>query len=208
MTSERTPEDRDFAWVDLPDNCHACLIYDNAPQREAIVGAYLGAGLERGELVRYFTDGTPAEVVQSWIPQGGSAAEPAADGPIRIISAEVAYCPQGRFEPREVIAAMVPGYTRAMAAGFTGVRTCGEMTWALRGIPGSDRLMEYEALINTVPGTLPHYGMCQYDARQFDGATLFRILRVHPYVVAGDQVVWNPYYVGPEVVLAELGQTL
>jgi len=204
-TPNMNPED---AWEELPDSCHACLIFDTDAQRDAIVTRYLEAGVRRGELVRYFTDVTPPEVVRSWISGvGPRALDASEDGPVRIIPAERAYCPDGRFEPRRLVDAMEPGYVRAMDAGFAGVRTAGEMTWALRGLPGSDRLMEYEALINTVPDTYPHLGMCQYDARLFDGATLFKVLRVHPHVVAGGQVVKNPYYVTPEVLLAEMGPT-
>jgi len=41
-------------------------------------------------------------------------------------------------------------------------------------------LIEYEMMLNTVESDFPHSGMCQYDARLFDGATLFRVLQVHP----------------------------
>jgi hypothetical protein len=40
--------------------------------------------------------------------------------------------------------------------------------------------------------------MCQYDARLFDGATLFKVLQVHPYIIAQGQIVRNPYYIKPE----------
>lgn len=192
-----------FAWDELPPTCHACFIFDDPAQRDAILRSYLGAGLERGELVRYFADVTPPEVVASWVGRDDGAAFAmglAADGPLRIIKAETAYCPDGAFDPRRMISGMIPGYERARQAGFAGVRTAGEMTWALRGIPGADRLMEYESLLNTVEYPFPHLGMCQYDAREFDGATLFRMLQVHPYVVAGDRVVWNPYYNGTEAL--------
>ena len=39
---------------------------------------------------------------------------------------------------------------------------------------------------------------CQYDARRFDGATLFDVLNVHPMMIIRGQVVRNPYYVEPE----------
>lgn len=206
MTTE-IPRDRSsFAWTELPENCHACLIYDDPSQRDVVVRAYLEGGLRRGELVRYFTDETPVDEVCSWLADApGGPIEPSDDGPFRIARAEDAYCPGGRFEPPAVIRNMVPGYERARMAGFTGVRNAGEMSWALRGIPGSDRLIEYEVLLNTLPDVFPHSGVCQYDARRFDGATLFRVLRVHPFVVADSQVVWNPYYVTPETVLAEMG---
>jgi hypothetical protein len=88
-------------------------------------------------------------------------------------------------------------------AGFSGIRSCGEMSWALKNIPGSDRLMEYETLLNTVGGEFPHSGMCQYDARLFDGATLLNILKVHPYMIAQGQIVKNPFYMRPDEFLAK-----
>jgi hypothetical protein len=207
--SKDTPDvDLGFTWDVLPESCHACLIYDSETQRDAIVSGYLAAGLRQGELVRYFTDVTTPEVVRSWLSGAGlDALDVSENGPFRIARAESAYCPDGRFEPQKMIDGMVPGYDRARNAGFTGVRSCGEMTWALRDIPGSERLMEYEALLSTVADTFPHTGMCQYDARLFDGATLFKVLQVHPYVVAGGQIVRNPYYVRPEDFLAEIGLT-
>jgi len=205
--SKDTPDvDLGFTWGVLPESCHACLIYDNEAQRDAVVPGYLAAGLKQGELVRYWSDGTTEAALQSWITGAGvNAPDASENGSLLVASAESVYCPDGRFEPQKTIDRMAPSYDRARIAGFTGVRTCGEMTWALRGIPGSEGLMEYEARISTVSHAFPHVGMCQYDARLFDGATLFKILRVHPHVVAGGQIVRNPYYVRPEDFLAEMG---
>jgi len=44
--------------------------------------------------------------------------------------------------------------------------------------------------------------MCQYDARIFYGANLFKVLQVHSYMIAQGQVVRNPYYAKPEEVAA------
>ena len=206
MSKDTPAVDPEDAWHELPVNCHACLIYDSDAQRDAIVPGFMRAGLRQGELVRYFADVTTPDVVLSWVSDGEPGpAEATDDGPLRIAEAERAYCPDGRFEPRRVVDRMLPGYELVKAAGFRGVRTIGEMSWALRGLPGSDRLVEYEALINTIETTFPHIGMCQYDARLFDGATLFQMLRVHPHVIAGGRVVRNPYYVRPEVLLAPDG---
>jgi len=77
-------------------------------------------------------------------------------------------------------------------------RVTGEMSWALRGYPGSERLMEYEARINKVVQTHPITAMCQYDANKFDGDLIFKALQGHPYMVMNAQLVKNPYYVGAE----------
>ena len=62
--------------------------------------------------------------------------------------------------------------------------------------------VEYEARINLLVREVPSTIICQYDARLFDGATLYGILSVHPMMIVHGQVVRNPYYIEPEVFLA------
>jgi hypothetical protein len=65
-------------------------------------------------------------------------------------------------------------------------------------------LLEYEVGINLLRDPFPHVGMCQYDARRFDGATLFKVLQVHPYMIVQGQTVRNPFYLQPDEFLATL----
>jgi hypothetical protein len=100
---------------------------------------------------------------------------------------------------------MLSRFDMARQAGYPGSRACGEMSWTLRDIPGADRFLEYEVRLNTITETFPYIGMCQYDARLFDGATLFKVLQVHPFMIAQGQLVRNPFYIKPEEFLAGLG---
>jgi len=188
----------------FPESCHVCLIYESEEQRQKIISEYLSEGLRQGELVRYFADETTPETVRTWLLEKGiEISEAEKTGSFAIMKAENAYCPEGKFEPQKMIARSVNRYDQAKKDGYTGSRACGEMGWALKNIPGSDHLLEYEVLLNTVTSTFPHTGMCQYDARLFDGATLFKILQVHPYMIAQGQLVRNPFYIRPEEFLAE-----
>lgn len=183
----------------LPESCHVCLIYETEEQRQKIISEYIAEGLRRGEVVRYFTDKTTPESIRSWLVElGVELSDAEKDGSFAISKAESAYCPEGNFEPQKMIDRSVNRYEQAKKAGYAGSRACGEMTWVFNGIPGSDRFLEYETLLNTVTSTFPHSGMCQYDARLFDGATLFRILQIHPYMIAQGQIVRNPFYTRPE----------
>lgn len=182
---------------------HVCMIFDDEMQCRRIISQYFVSGLRRGEAVRYAADATPLDEIRAWlleldddIPEGAS---------FSVFSAEEFYCSSGCFDPQEMISAMLPRFEQLREAGYTGIRSCGEMTWALKGIPGSDSLLEYEARLNTVAGTFPHTGICLYDARLFDGATLFKILAVHPYMIAQGQIVQNPFYVRPEEFFAQSG---
>ena len=206
MNGQGREANKGFTHEAFPECHHLCLIYDSEEQRRKIVSGFLAAGVKRGELVRYFTDSTTPDEVRAWLLEMGVELRKAEeDGAFGIIKAESAYCPSGRFVPREVIENMESRYAMARRAGYGGSRACGEMSWALRDIPGADRVLEYEARINMITETFPYIGMCQYDARLFDGATLFKVLQVHPYMIAQGQIVMNPFYIKPEEFLAELG---
>ena len=178
-----------------------CLIYDNEEQLQTIVSEYLAAGLRQGEVVRYAFDVTDPEQIRSWLLETGVTLPE--DAPLNLSKAEDVYCPGGRFNPQEIIAGMVPRYDKAKKAGYKGMRSCGEMSWALKGIPNSERFLEYEALINTVTSDFPFTGMCLYDARLFRGDVLFKVLQVHPYMIARGQIVRNPFYTRPEEFLKD-----
>jgi hypothetical protein len=183
-----------------PDCHHLCLIYDDDAQRQKIVSAYLGVGVKRGEIVRYFADTTTPEEVRAWLLEMGIELKD--DDAMRVVKAENAYCPSGSFVPQQVLNNAASRYAMAKEAGYTGSRVSGEMSWVLRNIPGSERLLEYEIGLNMIQDDFPHIGMCQYDARLFDGATLFQILQVHPYMIAQERIVRNPFYIKPDEFLA------
>ncbi len=187
-----------FTNESIAGSCHVCLIYDDDVQRKHIVSRFLAAGLERGELVRYFSDGTTADEIRSWLRELGVAI-PQRDGheSLRFADAAGAYTSDAPFDPRAMIARNLAAAEMAAAAGFKALRSAGEMSWVLRGAPGSDRWLEYEELLNQAAVPFPRLGMCQYDARRFGGAALFKVLQVHPYLIAHGQIVRNPCYVPP-----------
>lgn len=186
-----------FTGERLPESTHVCLIFDDEQQRLDIVSEYLATGLRQHEVVRWFHHVSTPEMVRSSLAAKGVDVAAAERGPLSVVPATRAYCPNGTFDPPAMIASMKAGYVKAEAAGYRGTRSTGEMTWSLEGLPGSERLLEYEALIGTIDTPFPHTGMCQYDARRFDGATLFKVLQLHPFMVAQGQIVRNPYYVRP-----------
>lgn len=178
---------------------HACYIFTEEAERRSVIGAFFAAGLAAGERVVYITDGTPAAEVRTWVTAVGV---PGIDPTlVDVISAEAVYHPGGRFDPDSTIGRLDSANAESCRAGFPGRRSSAEMSWALRGYPGSDELVDYEARVNEMVKRYPVKPVCQYDARRFDGATLFRILQVHPMVLVRGQVVRNPYYRAEETAL-------
>lgn len=173
---------------------HMCYLWDDEGERADIIASFVESGLAAGEMVGYFTDSlSPAEIEAK---VGGPSPS------LRVTPAVDTYCPGGVFSPDRMLDHLRGLHTTSVGAGLPGARVSGEMSWALRGIPGSDRLIEYECRINTIVDTHPTTAVCQYDVRRFDGATLFDVLSVHPMMIVKGQVVRNPYYFTPEVFLA------
>jgi hypothetical protein len=212
MMDQQQEFDMGFTHEHFLGGVHICLIFDRDEERQKIVSEYMAAGLRQGEQVRYLTDTTPPETVHSWLLETGVELPGAIEGtpgPFSVASVATAYYPSGCFNPPEYIGAMPARFKRSKEAGYQGMRSCGEMTWTQKGVPGADRLMEYEVLLNTVQSIdYPFSGMCQYDARLFDGATLFNVLRVHPWMVVRGKIVQNPYYLAPQEFRRQFTQGL
>lgn len=186
----------------FPAGTHMCLIYDNEDERRKVIGKFLSAGMQEHEKTAYFADTMDPADVETWLREMGVDLPEHGNAPaFSITVAENTYCPNGKFVP-ETMLNTLRGYHKAVVdEGYPGGRVSGEMSWALRGIPGSERLMEYEALVNDVLVTHPITAICQYDARRFDGALVFDVLKVHPMMVVHGQIVKNPYYMRPQEFL-------
>lgn len=181
---------------------HACYIYDDDVQRDKVIGKFIEAGFIKGEEVAYFTDNKDPDEVMDWLINMGIKI-PKDDNieQFSISFAQNTYCPNRKFVPDEMLEYLRTFYRKAINEGYKGVRISGEMSWVLRGIPGSERLLEYEALVNNVLQTHPITAVCQYDARRFDGVAIFNVLKVHPMIIANGQIVQNPYYMNPKEFL-------
>lgn len=194
-----------FTRENFPQGTHMCLIYSDEEERSRVITQFLESGLKTGNKVGYFTDKTSLEEVSNWLREKGVEL-PASDDSSQLIidSTENTYFPNGKFVPEKTIETLKSLYTNAINENFQAVRISGEMSWALNGIPGSERLMEYEAKVNDVYVDYPITAICQYDANKFDGATILECLKVHPYMIVRGQIVKNPYYMNTEAYLKTL----
>ncbi len=205
MRNEQREMSLGFTHEAFPAGTHMCYIYNDDDECRDALAKYIESGLLEGEEVHYFyhaTRGETPEAAQQRI--GVRVPAEGSNGVFRLARALDAYCPDGTFVPERMLDRLRETYLSSIKKGFAGARVSGEMGWALEGLPGTERLIEYEALVNTVVAEYPCTALCQYDARRFDGATLFHVLSVHPAMVVQGQVVRNPYFIQPETFLARL----
>ena len=181
---------------------HLCAIYETREQQFALAVPFLRIGLVRGEKCLYVADeNTAASILDAMRGQGVDVDTPVEKGMLKVANKEREYLRKGYFDPDEMILYLAGNVREAKAAGFPVFRFAGEMTWALGGDLGAERLIEYEVLLNQFLSEYDAVCLCQYHLKRFSPATILQVLRTHPLVVYGGHVCKNPYYVPPDEFL-------
>lgn len=188
-----------FSHRRFENGAHLCMIYRDDAERRQVISKYLESGILNDEKIGYFVDTMKPEEVKSWLAELGI--ELPEGKQVTISPALSTYCPKGKFVVEDMLDCLRNYHKLSLSEGFSGARLTGEMSWSIKNIPGSENLVEYEALINTILMTHPITALCQYDANKFDGGIIFDILQVHPLMVVHGQIVENPAYVRPEEFL-------
>src|SRR5690349_11327210 len=134
----------------LSQAAHICAFFDSEKQEYDCLVPYFTEGLVQGEQVVTIRDaekmGEHKRALQERMPI------PLDDSinrdQFKILASEETYLREGFFG-HERMGLMLEEVLKAAAASpFKRVRTCGDMTWALRDMPGTDELMEYESRVN------------------------------------------------------------
>ena len=188
---------------DVGPGDHLCCLYETEEEHRAVLAPFLCQGLERGEKVLYITDARTAATVIRYLRDEGLDAESyLTRGQLKILTADDAYLKQGVFDPEGMITLLRTETEQALAEGYAALRVTGEMTWALRGLPGSERLIEYEAKLNEFFPSSSCLAICQYDRQAFGADLLLDVLSTHPIAVVGTEVYDNFYYMPPAELLS------
>jgi hypothetical protein len=183
---------------------HYCGMFRTDEEHRAIIVDFVREGVVRNEKMFYLVNLQTAEQLEATLTAAGIDVKGLVDkGQLVIMTAKEAYLRDGQFDPDSMIQLLSDETDKAIAEGYAALRATGEMTWALAGEPGSERLVEYEARVNELFARKPCYGLCQYDRRRFDSDMLLDILHAHPKVLYGKQGLDNSemYFVPPDALL-------
>lgn len=146
---------------------HASVVFADDREWAGHLCAFVRGGLGQGEQVQYFADTTDPERVLRTLTEAGIDAEAAVGrGQLSVSTATQTYLAGTGFDPDAMIGLWHEAVETASARGYRGLRAIGEMSWGVRGIPGADRLLEYELRIHhEVFERLPLTAWCFYDRR-------------------------------------------
>lgn len=188
--------------ADLKPGDHLCCIYERDAEHRALLTPFLRQGLEQDQKVFYIVDARTVETVLGYLRDDGVDVEAYLDrGQLSMLTRHETYMQDGVFDPDKMIATLRAETARALDEGYTALRVTGEMTWALRGLPGSERLIEYETKLNEFSPGSQCLAICQYDRRRFTPEILLDVLRTHPIAMIGTKLYENFYYIPPDQLL-------
>lgn len=180
---------------------HMCHIFNNDTERKTIAKRFIESGLLANEKVIQLVDVTSEDDIENYLKDKLEIIvdKERKSGQFIIKPAMNGYCQDGSFNVQRMLNTWKEFYRMGQAEGYASVRGTGEPLWTQRNVPGKEHWIEYEASLNDLVSDYPFSGiLCQYDARCYDGATIFNVLNVHPMMIIQGQVVRNPYYIRPD----------
>ena len=154
---------------DLRSVDHACAVPVSDEQLWEMTAEFVAAGLDRGEQVVYFDDGTSSHVLERLADDRVLVGPSIEDGSFAIVPPDATRTALRSPLPAvaEIVTATVDG---AVAQGYSGVRLTGQFNYALQRAGGVS-LAEYDTVFDDVSRERPVRILCLYDRRRFpDGA--------------------------------------
>jgi anti-anti-sigma regulatory factor len=163
--------------VDDRSAAHACAVPGSDEQLWEMTAAFVAAGLTAGEQVVYFDDGTADAVLERLADDRFPVRRPLADGQFTVVGSE---------ETRKAVRSSVPeaaamlskNIDEAVAAGYAGFRTTGQLSSALTRTDGIG-LADYDPMIDRVIAGRPARVLCFYDRVRFPEAAIEKLTALH-----------------------------
>ncbi|HWG61251.1 MAG TPA: MEDS domain-containing protein [Streptosporangiaceae bacterium] len=190
--------------ISLSPGSHVCAFYRGPADRDRLLTAYLGAGLQAGDKCVCIVD-SPTTAQRLKVMRGAGSRSGPGGGQLDVHLPESTYLAGGAFSTVDMLTFWTETIAKAEVEGYSFCRLAGEMTWALRDAPGVEHLVGYESELNRVTCSYPVIVLCLYDLDLFGGEVVVNIVKTHPQVLVQGILVENPYYVRPDDFLSAAG---
>jgi hypothetical protein len=159
---------------------HTCVFYRSEDVLFELLTPYIAEGILKGE--RCFCAQKPEfikRLVYDLSFLGIDTEREIRRGALELHTEDEAYFPNKRFEPAVMLEMLTRSIGDAVEKGFQGLRTAGEMSWAVRGRNECDRVIGYEKMVEECFPGKAVIGICQYAMNEFPPDVLNSVLESH-----------------------------
>jgi len=177
---------------------HIGHFYRTSEEEMSVLVSFVKTGLQtRDKCVCLMSSGFKCQELQETLKADGIDVESAVSSGQLVID-------EGKSHPQE-LKDMLSQALAEIPAKFDLLRWVGVMSWALKKIPTSEKLMEWESHCNVVEDPAAIF-LCQYELPTFLGTVVMDAMKTHPICIVSGVIHQNPYYEEPEAYLKELQQ--
>lgn len=189
------------------DYYHVCAFFDSRDEEYAVLGPFYKEGLDQGEKCVHIVDPSLiADHLERLRGHGVDTQTCCGRGQLDVLSWDDAYLDGGTFDQDRMLKAIDAVIAAGQGSGYSRLRIMGNMGWTLKGNPGTEQVLEFEARVNDVLTESRQLAVCVYDSSKMSGAMMMDILRSHPLTLIGKVLHRNPFYVPPRQLSEQLRQ--
>jgi transcriptional repressor of dcmA and dcmR len=161
--------------VSVPIRTHFAPIYSTDLGRLRLSIPFLADGLRAGQPCYLVAAG---EVLERYA--RAMTNEQSIDFAAAVESGRLVVIPGPGANVPEAISNWERLFGKALAGGPTVLRVAGEMASERAMFESEAEMMAYEEAYEVMAKRFPVVTLCQYDAREFDGEIMLRVLKSHP----------------------------
>jgi anti-anti-sigma factor len=156
---------------------HALAVPISDEQLWEVTAGFLAAGLDLGERVVYFDDGSVERVLERMTDDGVAVGPPLRDGRFTVVPGEVTRATL-TGSTADLGASVQRTIDDALTAGFPAVRFCGQLQSGLRRT-GEASLVDCDRVIDEAVRDRPARVLCLYDRVRFPDEVVESMRAVH-----------------------------
>ena len=184
---------------------HVCAFFDSRQEQYETLLPWIKEGIMNNEEVINILDGALHHDHCCRLSDADiSVQEAVTRGQLKLLAAEDSYLLGGTFAAERMVNILEQALIDAQNGPYGTFRGYGDMEWALKNLPGTDELIEYEARINTFAPKYVCSIICAYDINRFSGSAVADIMATHPYVIMHGRIHRNPHFIEPIELLQKL----
>lgn len=172
---------------------HAALFYATLEERLRFLADYFQAGLAHDELCVLVTPGPESQTIEDFDSVGFNVRPAIDEGALRVFRMYDTYMPDGFFAPNSMLENVAKFIEESKNAGFSGLRTAGDMRWINVYPDCLDAAAHYEDNVNGLESDHSFMGLCLYPLIQESSDILKAALSTHPAFIYDGMLRLNPY---------------
>lgn len=175
---------------------HIGHFYQSSEEEKTVLVSFVKAGIDAGEkCVCLMGAGNKHRELRQALADAGLDVE-------HLVASGQLALSEGKSRPEE-LQAMLTEAMSDVPSKYPLLRWVGVMSWALKKVPTTEKLMEWESHCNCVEDAAAIF-LCQYELPMFLGNVVMDAMKTHPICIISGVIHQNPYYQQPEEYLEEL----